>query len=501
MLRGLAGATVLIATTQPAEATTRSAQAVQDPNAPQDSSTGLAMSVGTLDVTPDSNPWMGGYGWWLRANNDHQVARSLRAHCAVIYDNGSPNVLLRIDIVSIPRSVHQRVRDGVVSAGLVDASSDFLMASSHTHSGPIIGDRPNPVVLLGVGPDEVKVINDYTDLYVDALVDLVRQTRQAAATPVTLNYAEGDAAFAKNRDDLPYVLPRVSVLLARRQSDGNPFAVLFGHACHPVSRNNDTVYDSDHPGFASEAIENALGVPALFFQGTAGDLNPITMSGDADVQNNGTVLADAVLDVVRNGSFQPVTGPVTTSLTEIQLPFTVDMTDPAAVAALRAKYQYRVDNIKPDDTGPDGAARRHAQLIISQIDDGTVLKSVPMPIQCWRLGGLTVLALANEVLSGYDIGIRGMGVAPLWIMSYANEVNCYVPSDEVSWAGLDRNYGYEAGWNTWWSGDSTIAGVGTAACSYDLPAPLRFSPPGTSPATPDSTEGILMAACRAVLGV
>ncbi|SFW86770.1 hypothetical protein SAMN04489730_6499 [Amycolatopsis australiensis] len=461
----------------------------------------MAMSVGTLDVTPQTNPWMGGYGWVPRGNAAHVVARKLRAHCAVIYDNGVPNILLRVDVVSIPRSVHQRIRSGVLEAGLVDSSSDFLLAASHTHSGPLVGDRPDPGVLLDLAPADAQVVADYTDLYVDALVDLVRRTRAAAATAVSLHYAEGQADIATNRDGLPYLLPTVPVLLARRIDNGNPFAVLFGHACHPVCRGNDTVYDSDHCGYASEAVERALGVPALFFQGTAGDLNPATLGSDSAVAGNGSKLANAVLDVVQRGTFQPVAGPIGTTLTEIQLPMTVDTSDPAARAQLRARYQYRVDNISPTtDNAVDAAARRHAELIIGQIDAGSVPTSVPMPIQCWKLGGLTILALGNEVLSGYDIGLHRLGVSPLWVMAYANEVNCYVPSDEVSWAGLDRNNGYEAGWNTWWDGDEYIAGVGTSMIAYDWPAPLRSSPPGTQPASPDSTEGILMAACRSVLG-
>ena len=413
----------------------------------------LAMAVASIDVTPHVPPapslWMGGYGWGKRSNATQSVARPLRAQCAVIYDNGVPNILLRVDVVSIPREVHQAIRKRVLDEGLVQESAAFLLASSHTHSGPLLGTRPDPYVLMELGPADVRAVSAYADMYVDQLVELVRRTRRAAPVGVTLGYAEGQSPLAVNRCGLPYTLPEVPVVLARSTTSGKPVAVLFGHACHNVCRGKDEVYDSDHCGYASQLIEKQLGVPALFFQGAAGDQNPDTIGGEGAVTSVGARLATSVLDVVRDNRFTPVSGPFANALTEIQLPFSVDTRDPHVRETLRQKYQWRIDNITnvPED-GPDFAARRHAEVMLRQIHDGTLPASIPMPLQRWRLGGLTILALAHEVLSGYAVGLRRQHPGPLWVMAYANEVGCYVPADETLWAGLGQNDGYEAGWNT-----------------------------------------------------
>src|SRR5439155_8951094 len=86
-------------------------------------------------ITPMFPPWpslwMGGYGWVPRGGRNGGVARNLRAQCIVIHDSGRPHVLLRVDVPTIPRVVHQAIREQVVTEGLV-ASNDFLISVSHT---------------------------------------------------------------------------------------------------------------------------------------------------------------------------------------------------------------------------------------------------------------------------------------------------------------------------------------------------------------------------------
>lgn len=459
---------------------------------PAAADTEFAVAGKTLDVTPKAPPWpslwMAGYGWVPRGSTNGAYARKLRAHCLAIFDNGVPNVMLRLDVVGIPRDVHQEIRRRVVEEEGLVTSSDFLIAASHTHSGPQIGDTHcDPYVLMNLTPADIGAINGSTWLLMDLLVDLVRRTvRDATRFPVTLHYAEGSAAISFNRTGpLDTVIPDVPVLLARNAGSGTPLILLFGYACHPVSRGNDTIFDSDYVGVAAESIERQLGITAMFFQGASGDLNPIS-GGPVTL---GERLATAVVNVVRNGTFTPVTGPIRTALIEVDLPFAVDTTDPGAVAALRRKYESRLD-------GHLGQAEvRHAQVTLRQIRDGQLAQSVPMPIQCWKFGGLTVLALAHEVLSTYHVLLkdvaRRLGTGNLWIMAYANETQCYVPADDIFWAG-----GYEAGWR---DGDRTIVGAGSNMLAYTWPAPLRSSEPGTDPTDPNAAEGKVMAACEDLL--
>jgi hypothetical protein len=294
-----------------------------------------------------------------------------------------------------------------------------------------------------------------------------------------------------NRVDLPPVLTRVPVLQARRVDTGALEFVLFGYACHPVSRGNDEAFDSDFCGYAAQEIAQRLGVPALFLQGTAGDQEPDWPHHPDQVEVLGAMLADTVLDVVKDGPVVPVTGPITTALVEAALPFALDLTDPAVVTELAGRYQERLN--APQTTF---YARRHAEVIIRQIVEDRLPTSIPMPVQRWSFGsGLTVVALAHEVLAGYDGLVRDLVDEPVWVLGFANEIGCYVPEDATLRAGGTLHDGYEAGWK---NGDPGIVGDGSNMMVYGWPVPLASTSDDDDPAAP-STERTVMAAVRRVL--
>jgi neutral ceramidase len=448
-------------------------------------------------ITPTFPPWpslwMGGYGWVPRGGRNGGVARHLRAQCMVIHDGDRPHVLLRVDVPTIPRVVHQTIRERVVSDGLV-ASNDFLISVSHTHSGPQIGcTRPDPFIVMGLTPADIVAVNGSTEVFVDALVELVRTAVNSDTVEVNLAYAEGDVQIGFNRIEGPDVLTGVPVLVARRTGDDAVCAVLFGYSCHPVSRGNDETFDSDFCGHASELVSERLGVPAFFFQGTAGDQDPEIPHGPDKVGQLGEKLADAVVDVVDNGAFTPVTGPIVSMYTEIELPFVVDLSRPEVQAELIGKYQARLDSAETTEW-----ARRHAIVMLDQLKNGRTPTGVPMPVQRWRFDGLTILALGHEVLSHYHVAITELVDSPLWIMGYANEVECYIPGDETLWAGVDVHIGYEAGWTD----DPLITGDATNMMAYGWPAPLASSPrdlPRDGDGSPGSLQRTVMDAVRQIL--
>ncbi|GLW90545.1 hypothetical protein [Actinokineospora globicatena] len=463
--------------------------------------TGFAVAYNAVNISPITRgwgvTWMGGYGWGNRYGVADEAARPITAHCLAITDNGSINVLLRADVVSVPHNIHDQIRNRVVDE-LGIASSDFLMASSHTHSGPFIGtSHPSPKVLLNATNADVTAIDYLTGLFVDEMVDLVRRTVQETPIPATLHYAETAAQIGQNRTNQGYVIHDVPVLTVRSQADESLLAVLFGASTHPVCRGKDTTFDSDYCGAAAELIEQQLGAMAFFFLGLAGDINPIGEDTDripTYPDEIGSVLGDAVIDLVNNGSFTQLSGGITTELRTIDLPFSVDTGNAAVRAALKSKFNTRVGPNPPTGTGT--AERAHAQMMIDQINAGKLPTSVPMTIQRWRLGGLTILALANEVVSGYHYAIKAIAdeleVGNLWIMGYANEVNCYVPSDSLLWAGGT----YEAAWD---GVDNSIASLASSQIVYGWPSPLKASPSGTSPATASSAEGLILQTCQSLL--
>jgi hypothetical protein len=84
-------------------------------------------------------------------------------------------------------------------------------------------------------------------------------------------------------------------LLRIDRADGRPLAILYNFACHPIMGVPSGANTADYPGFASKVIEESLGggAIALFFQGCAGDINPVRykeVSRPADAEPLGNML-------------------------------------------------------------------------------------------------------------------------------------------------------------------------------------------------------------------
>ncbi|WP_285749602.1 hypothetical protein [Lentzea sp. NBRC 105346] len=450
-------------------------------------------AVDSIDITPEFPPypslWMGGYGWDRRGNHG-VVARRLRAHCLVIWDNDVPKVLLRADLVSVPRDVHQTIRGTLVDEGLI-AENDLIILASHTHSGALYGDtRPSPFIIMGLNDQDIDAVNGTAFLITDALIQLVRDTLDQERKEVTLSYAEGEANIGFNRVGLDTVLNTVPVLRVDTVDD-ELFAVVFGAACHPVSRGKDDVFDGEFPAVAAELIEDELGVPALFVQGACGDQEAHDPHIPATTDLIGGILGREVVHLVDEADFTPLTGPIGTALVEIDLPFNVDTSKPSVRAMLREKYQARHDSLNPLDVD-----WRHADVMLKLIDDGDLPTSIPMPIQRWNLGGLSILALAHEPLSAYHVRLRKMFPGNLWVMGYANECEAYVADNDTLRSGGNLHGGYEAGWN---DGDDTIAGSGCWTMSYAWPSPLKFS--SGFEGGPGTAERLVIDTCKGLLGL
>jgi hypothetical protein len=97
--------------------------------------------------------------------------------------------------------------------------------------------------------------------------------------------------------------PQIGVLRLDRL-DGQPLAVVYNFACHPILGVPNGGNTADLVGFASRAIENNLGegTIALFVQGCGGDINPLgykAIHQPRDAEPLGNLLGLSVLRAVR----------------------------------------------------------------------------------------------------------------------------------------------------------------------------------------------------------
>lgn len=406
----------------------------------------LAITSARVDITPPvGTPLAGNAADTPRLCTGANAP--LYARCTILWDSGWPNVAVSCDTLAIPRSLNLAIRQQVEPlgpAGTPIGHEDLILTATHTHNGGAVASELVPYIAYNVagGSTADAAIQAYTAQVQSAVVAAVQAALAAEQVPCTLDYQVTSQAFSSNREGLPYVETAVPVLAAR-DTAGRLLAVLFGYGTHPVSGGVQTVCDPDYPGAACAYIEaQAPGVHAQFVLGAAGDQNPVGTWSLAYAQQLGQQLGAEVLTAAGQPG-RTLTGPIGTAYRDVTVPLDITAT-PSNLAAVRGDYVLRANN--PALTG---YYRRHAQVMISQIDALSFATSVNVPMQVWTFQGAPPLRLAltgGELVSGYAVYLRNNygGAAGVWPGGYANEDPCYLPSNELLTSG---GIHYACGWD------------------------------------------------------
>ncbi|WP_430295597.1 hypothetical protein [Sinomonas sp. B1-1] len=115
----------------------------------------MAFTVATakVNITPtlSSNPYMAGYGTadGGRLATSSTPYEPLWARAVVIRENGSPHLILSVDVLAIPRTMHQRIRPRLLALANW-ATADILLQATHTHNGPTLVDTLQPFSSYGI---------------------------------------------------------------------------------------------------------------------------------------------------------------------------------------------------------------------------------------------------------------------------------------------------------------------------------------------------------------
>ena len=185
--------------------------------------------------------------------------------------------------------------------------SQVMVAASHTHYGPAIAGGADETTMSAV-PHGRAFVEAYTANLAHQLAGLVASARRAQ-TSCTLGAGRGEVRIGVNRRERT---PDGSIVLGQNpagpadpsvrvvridSTEGPPLALIVNYACHPVSLGGMcTELSADYPGIMRRLVEEELGVPSLFLQGAAGNINPVVMGWDwTHPRRLGTTLGAEVL--------------------------------------------------------------------------------------------------------------------------------------------------------------------------------------------------------------
>ncbi len=397
--------------------------------------------VAKVDITPQSPIWMAGYG--NRTKPSEGILEPLYAKCLALKNgDGDAAVMVTSDLLGFPSEVGNAIaRECHTRHGI--ARERLLLNSSHTHSGPVIGEMLKPAY-PPFTPQQADAVSLYTRELIGKVAAGVGKAL-ADLAPASVSFGQTLAGFGVNRRrvrlrNLPGPVDQDVPILSVRDTNHNLRAVVFGYACHNTSLGSYKL-NGDWAGFAQRHLETRYpGAAAMFMEGCGADINPLPRYQGSDpalmpysvelARMYGTILGAAV-DIALHEPTRPLDAPFHARYHLVTLPFH-NVPD-------RAEFQRRTE----DGQEANASRRRHAQYMLSLLDrEGKLPDRYPYPVQVWRFGnGLNLIALAGEVVVDYSLRLKAQyGWDTTWVAGYCNDVFAYIPSRRVLNEG-----GYEGG--------------------------------------------------------
>jgi hypothetical protein len=378
--------------------------------------------VARVDITPDYAVRLSGFGF--RREESSGVTQRIWAKALAIGSAPQPaTVLVTVDNLGIPAAM---VAEVAKRLGL--AAERLVVAATHTHTAPML--RGVAPTLFGepIAAEHQARIDRYTRELTDRL-EAVARAALAAREPATLAWGVGRVGFARNRrteggpvdHDLPF--------LVVRHAGGRVRALHTTYACHCVTLSHNEI-SGDWAGFAQEALErDHPDAIALVSVGCGADANPssgVTGNKVEAARKQGEEIALEVRRLLAGTDLAPLPGRIAATRVEIEL----GLEGPRS----RQEWERRA--------GQGGAVAYHARVNLERLERGEPLPaSIEYPVTTWRFGeGLAMVFLAGEVVVDYSLRLkRELDRRRLWVVAYANDAPCYIPSRRILEEG-----GYEA---------------------------------------------------------
>jgi len=407
---------------------------------------GIKAGFAKIVITPEKNTWMSGYA--SRTKPSEGKIHDLYGKALVVQDSrGARAVLVTTDLLGLPRDLTSEISEYAnKSYGL--RRDQILFNSSHTHTGPVV--KSSLAGAYDLDASQSALIDEYTRRLKNDLLKVIGEAIKDLS-PAKLSFGRGAAPFAMNRRQFnpngvaigvnpEGVVDREVPMLRVESSEGNLRGVVFGYACHNTTLTGEFYeFSGDYAGFAQEAVERAHpGATAMFVAGCGADINPYPRSKRELAEQHGETLAKSVEQAL-SGSIKLVSGEVKSVIGGVMIPFNGPPT--------KDEFQSRLN-----DTNV--FKRRHAERMIARYErDGKLISEYPYTIQILKIGDLTLIALAGEVVTDYALRLKREFGGDVWVAGYSNDLCSYIPS-----ARMFKEGGYE---------------VVDSMLYYDLPGPYK----------------------------
>jgi hypothetical protein len=450
------------------------------------SAPGLLAGAASISVTPPVGVDLMGY--LRRSEQARGYGEPMEATALVLDDGTARIVLIGADLFAASGPWAQTIRRRIGTALGVPAHH-VLLNSQHTHAAP-----PTPGwEKIGGGADwndeEIRYGDAVGDLLVSVAVEAARGLRPAllglgrtTAEEITVNRRqrfEGGTILGWNPEE---PCDRDVAVIRIDDTGGDAICTVVAFAAHPVVVGPDVAEaSSDFVGPLRERIRAWTGGECVFLQGCAGNIVPFesfhTKPGPERLFAER--LALAALRARSAASLEPTrpeqmpfasaipmaiwrhtsTGEQDVTVAAAERRVELPLLEPPAleeIQRLRAELEQRVVDLKAageprTSWNPVVLHVRWAKAVEQRVADGTVERSVEVPVQALRIGGACITAWPCEPFCELGLEVRDRSDAPFPVtLGYSNDVVGYVPTRrEYPFGGYEpvvaqRHYGRAA---------------------------------------------------------
>lgn len=399
--------------------------------------------VARMIITPKSPVWMAGYS--SRTSPSEGTLHDLWAKALVLEDaRGTRSLLITLDLLAVSKEFSDDLRTEIKRRYGFDYSQ-IILSTSHTHSGPVISRALK--YIYPMEQEDWECVDQYTAELREGLLELVGESLKELHT-VKVYTGNGITRFQVNRRNNrenslqaatelkgpnDYAVPVIKV----EGHENQVLAVVFGYACHPTTLSINK-FSGDYAGFAQVELENLYpGTTAMFFQGAGGDQNPLPRRTIPLATQYGKQLA-ATVERILSEEMNAQESRLITQYDEIELLFD----DPLPR-----------EELQQIAAGTDYQARWATGMLQELNTRGSLVRSYPYPIGFWQIGEQKLFILGGESVIAYSLRLKERYGEQIFVMSYANDVMGYIPSevvlDEGGYEGdtSQRVYGLPAKWD------------------------------------------------------
>ncbi|MHA1349566.1 MAG: hypothetical protein ACTSSC_04190 [Promethearchaeota archaeon] len=197
-------------------------------------------------------------------------------------------LMISVDILKLPLSIVEYIKKRLISKFRPLKPDEIFLHATHTHSSfDLTGEFYYPGGVLGFIKGVMFADNKNDRFIVWMTNRIVRMVSKLFEDlePCTIAWKKesfNPDIVLNRRWPMRNVLPDLGVIVFKKLEDSKLIGIIINYACHPttLSHKNNKL-SADFPGRIISRINDLTSgsIKTIYFNGPAGDLNPITTSG------------------------------------------------------------------------------------------------------------------------------------------------------------------------------------------------------------------------------